>query len=92
MYTVTVTNLGTRPVIVSGSFGHMPFIGTDGKPDIEAMAGGRGLGMIIIGGGLAAVGIITLIAGGIITAVDGRTKSHNATTTTGQGGVTYRKD
>lgn len=92
VYTVTVTNLGTRPVIVSGSFGHMPFIGTDGKPDIEAMAGGRGLGMIIIGGGLAAVGIITLIAGGIITAVDGRTKSHNATTTTGQGGVTYRKD
>lgn len=92
VYTVTVMNLGTKPVIVSGSFGHMPFIGTDGKPDIDAMAGGQGLGMIIIGGGLAAVGIITLIAGGIITAIDGRTRGDNTTTTTRQGGINYRKD
>jgi hypothetical protein len=91
VYTVTVTNLGTKPVTISGAFGHMPFIGTNGKPDINVMAGGQGLGMIIVGGGLAAAGVLVLIIGGVITAVDGRTKSQN-TATAGQGGVTYRKD
>lgn len=92
VYTVTVTNLGTQPVTISGAFGHMPFIGTNGKPDVNVMAGGQGLGMIIVGGGLAAAGVVTLIVGGIITAIDGRTRGQSTATTTGPDGVTYRKD
>lgn len=92
IYTVTVTNLGTKAVSISGTFGIMPFMGADGKPDINTMmGGGQGLGMIIVGGSLAAAGVITLIAGGIITAIDSREKL-NTTTTTSEGGVRYRKD
>ena len=91
VYTVTVSNLGTRPVSVSGAFGYMPFIGLDGKPNIESMTGVGGLGTIIAGGALAAAGVVTLIVGAIITVVDSRRQSPT-TTTTSEGGITYRKD
>lgn len=91
VYTVTVTNLGTKPVGISGAFGVMPFMGADGKPNMSAMMEGQGLGMIIIGGVLAAAGVVTLVIGGIITAIDSREKS-NIPTKTSEGGITYRKD
>jgi hypothetical protein len=96
VYTVTVSNLSTTPITIGGTFGHMPFMGTNGKPDINAMmTGGGGLGMIILGGGLAATGVIVLIVGGIITVIDSRSgKSSNTTSssTTSSNGITYRKD
>lgn len=90
VYTVTVSNLGTRPVSISGAFGYMPFIGLDGKPNIESMTGVGGLGMIIAGGALAAVGVVTLIVGAVITVADSRKQT--PPTTTSEGGITYRKD
>ena len=91
VYTVTVSNLGTKPVSVSGAFGYMSFVGSDGKPDINSMIGGGGLGMIITGGALAAVGVVTLIVGAIITVVDSGSRKQSSTTTS-EGGITYRKD
>jgi hypothetical protein len=91
VYTVTVSNVGTRPVSISGAFGYMPFVGHDGKPNIESMTGVGGLGMIIAGGTLASAGVVTLIVGAIITVVDSRKQSPTSTTTT-EGGITYRKD
>jgi hypothetical protein len=88
-YTVTISNVGTRPVSVSGVFGYMPFVGADGKPDIEQMTGSQSLGVIMAGGGLIAAGIIVLIAGLVITVLD-RDRSDTRTTT--EGGITYRKD
>ena len=92
VYTVTVTNLGTRPVSIGGTFGYMPFIDSNGRPDINAVLGGQGLGMIIAGGLMVVAGVITLIVGGIITAIDSRTNRGQTTTTSSEGGVTYRKD
>jgi hypothetical protein len=89
-YTATIANLGSEPVRVTGTFGHVPFVGVQGKPDVNAMVGGQGLGTIIAGGGLAAAGILVLIIGAIITIVDGR-KTGGSTTTT-EGGITYRKE
>ena len=89
-YTIEITNLGAEPVAVGGTFGHVPFMGPEGRPDAEAMMSRGGLGMIIAGGGLAAAGVVVLIVGGIITAVDGRNRQ--GTTTTSEGGITYRKD
>jgi hypothetical protein len=96
-YTVTVTNLAANPVTVGGAFGGMPFVGADGvTPDMNAIFGAQGFGMIIAGGVLASVGIVTIIIGGIITAIDSRKEGGSGpTTTTGttsEGGITYRKD
>jgi len=91
VYTVTLSNLGTRPVSVSGAFGYMSFMGPDGRPDFEGMMGGGGLGMIITGGALAAVGVVILIVGAIITVADSRSRRQSSTTTS-EGGITYRKD
>lgn len=90
-YTVTISNLGREPVTISGTFGYMPFVGTEGKPNVDAMIGGQGLGVVIVGGGLAAAGILVLIIGAIIAVVDGR-KPQGSTSTTSEGGITYRKD
>ncbi len=91
-HTVTISNLGARTVSVSGAFGYMPFIGPDSKPNFDnMMGGGWGLGMIIAGGVLAGVGVVTLIIGAIITVVDSRRHSSTTTTTTDHG-ITYRKD
>jgi hypothetical protein len=81
-YTVTVSNLGTTPVTISIAFGYMPFVGPDGTPNFERMTvGGWGLGMIIIGGALAATaGVVTLTVGGIITVADSRRQSPTTTT------------
>ncbi|HEY6756775.1 MAG TPA: hypothetical protein VI037_05240 [Nitrososphaera sp.] len=89
VYTVTVTNLGTNPVTVSGAFGYMPFNALGGKPNIDSMLGSGGLGMIIAGGIFAAAGVVTLIVGAIITVIDSRRQSP---TTTSEGGISYRKD
>jgi hypothetical protein len=92
VYTVTVSNLGTEPVSISGAFGYMSFVGSDGKPDINSMmGGGGGLGMIITGGALAAVGVVTLIVGAIITVADSRSREQSSRTMS-EGGITYRKD
>jgi hypothetical protein len=90
-YTVTITNLGTEPVAIGGVFGHVPFLGADGQPDMDSIMSGGGLGTIVAGGGLAAAGILALIIGGIVTVIDSR-KKQGTTTTTGEGGITYRKD
>ena len=90
-YTVTITNVGTSPVNVGGTFGYMPMIGSNGKPDINAMMSGQGLGMVIAGGIMAAAGVVTLIVGGIITVVDSRTH-RSASSASTEGGITYRKD
>jgi hypothetical protein len=92
-YTVTITNLGEKPVSIGGTFGYMPFIDSNGKPDINAlMDGGQGLGMIIAGGLMAVAGVVTLIVGGIITVADSRGGHGTTTTSTSERGVTYRKD
>ena len=99
VYTVTITNLGTIPVSISGTFGYLPFIGNNGNPvDINTMMGGgaagqQGLGMIIAGGAMAATGVVILIVGAIVTVADSRAKPSTSTnTTTSEGGITYRKD
>ena len=89
-YTIAMINLGPEPVHVSGTFGHVPFMGPDGRPDAGAMMSGGGLGTIIAGGGLAAAGVVTLIVGAIVTVIDGRNRQ--GTTATSEGGITYRKD
>jgi hypothetical protein len=92
VHTVTVSNLGTSPVTVSGAFGYMPFVGSDGNFRGDGMMGGEwGLGMIIAGGALASIGLVTLIVGAIITIADSRRQSPTTTTTT-EGGITYRKE
>jgi hypothetical protein len=92
VYTVTISNIGTKPVSVSGAFGYMSFMGPDGKPNIGAVTGEGELGMIIAGGGLAMAGIITLIVGAIVTAIDSRASKQSGATTTRENGITYRKD
>lgn len=93
VYTITVSNLGIRPVVVSGAFGYMPFIGSDGNLPFGSIMGGEwGLGMIIAGGALASIGVVTLVVGAIITIADSRKQSSTTTTTTTEGGITYRKD
>lgn len=94
VYTITVSNLGIRPVVVSGAFGYMPFIGSDENLPFGSIMGGEwGLGMIIAGGALASIGVVTLVVGAIITIADSRKQSSTTTTTTTtEGGITYRKD
>ncbi len=97
LHTVTITNLGTKPVTVGGTFGYFPIISSNGgKPDVNTVvgAGGQEFGMIIAGGSMATVGVITLIIGGIVTVVDGNNarRGDTAGTTTSEGGITYRKD
>jgi hypothetical protein len=93
VYTITVSNLGLGPVTVSGAFGYMPFIESDGNLHFGSIMGGEwGLSMIIAGGALASIGVVTLIVGAIITIADSRKQSSTTTTTTTEGGITYRKD
>ena len=48
--------------------------------------------MIIAGGALASIGVVSLVVGAIITIADSRKQSSTTTTTTTEGGITYRKD
>ncbi|SRR5579885_2048430 len=92
-YTVTLTNIGSTPVSVGGTFGYFPMIGANGQPDTNAMMmNGQGVGIIITGGLMAFAGVITLIVGGIITVADSRRHSSTESTSSTQGGITYRKD
>ena len=91
-YTVTVSNLAQTPVTVSGTFGYMPFMGPNGSPDVDRMMTPGGLGIVIAGGGLATAGVGVLIAGAIVTVIDGRRGHGTTTSTSTEGGITYRKD
>lgn len=53
-YTVTVSNLGTAPVTVSGTFGYIPWVGTDGNPTATSSNPGEGLGAVYAGAELGA--------------------------------------
>jgi hypothetical protein len=94
-YTVAITNLGSKAVTVAGTFGYFPIIGPDGKPDLNALFGTgqqqQGLGIIIAGGVAAVAGVIVLIVGGVITVADGQSQ-RGTSTTTSEGGITYRRD
>lgn len=79
-YTVTVSNLGTKPVTVSGTFGYTAWVGTGGNPTASNSNPGEGLGAVYAGGGLAAAGVVTLIAGGIVTVLDRRKVKEPRTT------------
>ena len=80
-YTVTVSNLGTGPVTVAGTFGYIPWVGTEGNPTASSSNPAEGLGVVFAGGGLAAAGIVVLIVGGIVTVLDGRKAKAPKTTT-----------
>jgi hypothetical protein len=80
-YTVTVSNLGTEPVTVAGTFGYIPWVGTEGNPTASSSNPAEGLGVVFAGGGLAAAGSVVLIVGGIVTVLDSR-KAKAAKTTT----------
>jgi hypothetical protein len=80
-YTVTVSNLGTKPVTVSGTFGYIPWVGTEGNPTASNSNPGGGLSAVYAGGGLAAAGVVTLIVGGIVTVLDRRKVKEPRTTT-----------
>lgn len=71
-YTVMVSNLGTAPVTVAGTFGYIPWVGTEGNPTASNSNPAEGLGVVFVGGGLATAGVVTLIVGGIVTALDRR--------------------
>lgn len=92
-YTATVTNVGRSAISLSGTtLGHFPFVGANGQPNIAAMSS-QGLGEVILGGLMIVGGVVTLIVGGIVTAVDARSQHrHGAPTSTSEAGVTYRKD
>jgi len=71
-YTVTVSNIGTAPVTVAGTFGYIPWVGTEGNPTASDSNPAEGLGVIFAGSGLAAAGGVVLIVGGIVTVIDSR--------------------
>lgn len=72
-YTLTITNLGSSPVKVGGIFGYLPIIGNNNQVNLQPLSG------IIAGVILFIVGIITLIAGTIITILDRRKKKRTLT-------------
>jgi hypothetical protein len=80
-YTVTVSNLGTGPVTVAGTFGYIPWVGTEGNPTASSSNPAEGLGVVFAGGGLAAAGIVVLIVGGIVSVLDSRKAKAPKTTT-----------
>jgi hypothetical protein len=80
-YTVTVSNLGTKPVTVAGTFGYIPWVGTEGNPTASNSNPAEGLSVVFAGGGLAAAGVVTLIVGGIVTVLDRRKVKEPRTTT-----------
>lgn len=92
VYKLSITNIGAEPVALGGAFGHLPFLKADGQPDVDALLSSGGIGAIIAGGGLAIAGIITLIAGGIITVMDSRRGQGKTSSSTTEGGITYKKD
>lgn len=91
-YTLSVTNQGDSSVPVSGTIGHLPFAMTNGKPDFTS-PGSNAIFMMITGGSLAGIGVLTVIAGLVITILERRERvasRHGSATT--EGGIMYRKD
>jgi hypothetical protein len=67
-YTVKISNLGSEPVTLDAIFGQIPFVNE--KNQIRL-----GIAVVILGGGIAiVVGILVLIAGGVVLIMDIRTK------------------
>ena len=90
VYRLTVTNIGTQPAMINGAFGHVPFIGANGKPDFSS-PGSFDVVMITVGAGLAGAGVLMMIGGGVLAYMERRSNSQGQSSTT-EGGVTYRKD
>ena len=65
-YTLTVYNLGSRPVSIGVLVGNLPFVGANSQPNINFLSG------IIAGVSLIIAGIIVLITGVIVLALDRR--------------------
>lgn len=93
-YILTITNTGTEAVKVDGTFGYMPFIGSsianNGGGQQQQVVDFGQLSGIIVGGTLATIGFLTIIAGIIVVIIDRPKRS--SSTVTSEGGVTYRKD
>ncbi len=89
VYTLTVTNIGTQPVVINGVLGHLPFIGSNGKPDFSS-PGSFDVVMITLGTGLAGAGILMMIGGGVLAFMERNRASQDRSSATG-GGVTYGK-
>ena len=67
-YTAKISNLGSEPVTLDAIFGQIPFVNE--KNQIRL-----GIAVVILGGGIAiVVGILVLIAGGVVLIMDIRTK------------------
>lgn len=88
-YTATITNVGTAPVTVGGTFGYIPFIGSDGLSTVNELLGGRGLGPAIAGGFMAFAGAIGLAIGGMVTVADLINRHKARASTAGAGGISY---
>jgi hypothetical protein len=86
-YVLRITNTGTEPVTIDGTFGHMPFMTAHNgaQPDFGKLSG------IIAGGALSSIGFLTIIAGIVILIID-RRKHKTMAPVTGEGGVRYKKD
>jgi hypothetical protein len=65
-YTLIITNLGSNPVKVGGTFGYLPIIGNNNQVNLQPLSG------IMVGIILFIVGIITLIVGTIIAVLNRR--------------------
>lgn len=66
LYTLTLSNLGTETVTVGGLFGFLPISDANGQIDLNAVMG------VAAGSIIAIIGVMTLIAGTIITVFDWR--------------------
>ncbi len=65
-YTLTIYNLGRIPVSVGVLVGNLPFVGANNQVNLNSLSG------VIAGSILIVVGIIVLVAGGIVVALDRR--------------------
>ena len=90
VYTLTMTNTGTQAASVNAAFGHLPFMGANGKPDFSA-PDSRDIVMLTVGTSLAGAGVLMLIGGGVLTYMERKRSSTYGQSAT-EGGVTYRKD
>jgi hypothetical protein len=70
-YTLTVSNLGSEPVKVVGTFGYLPIIANNNQVNLQLLNG------VIAGGILFITGIITLVVGAVIAILDRKRNKRN---------------
>lgn len=88
-HTLTITNTGSRTVALDVAFGYLPFQNLQG----DAWVTYPGISGVIAGGALVVLGILVIIAGAVVTAIDGRRGNAQAGSSAfSEGGITYRKD